>query len=118
MMDDNLDVQRQAVFLQVGISSNLYYLNKKKPTVTGLIRMPSSLCAVSGESRIFVTNILLLHSVFTKVERPIPDAPGQNRKIYFIVKKKIVMSELRHLPTTIRVNWKPFLKTMLMSYLK
>lgn len=45
------------------------------PTDTGLIVIPSSLCASSGLSQTFFANTLELHNVLTKVVRPVPEAP-------------------------------------------
>jgi hypothetical protein len=45
------------------------------PTLTGLILMASSACAVSGLSDILCANTSDSHSVLTKVVRPVPDAP-------------------------------------------
>ena len=45
------------------------------PTVTGLILMPSSMCAVSGLSQTLCGRISDSQSVFTNVVRPVPDAP-------------------------------------------
>lgn len=55
----------------------MYYVKKEEalPTETGLIRIPSSLCASSGLSQIFLDNTFESQSVLTKVVRPVPEAP-------------------------------------------
>lgn len=45
------------------------------PTLTGLIFIPSSMCAVSGLSHILWDRTSDSQRVLTKVVRPVPDAP-------------------------------------------
>jgi hypothetical protein len=46
------------------------------PTLTGLIRMPSSTWAVSGESETLCARTSDSQRVLTKVVRPVPEEPG------------------------------------------
>lgn len=48
---------------------------KNLPTETGLILIPSSLCASSGLSDSFFARTLSSQRVLTKVVRPVPEAP-------------------------------------------
>lgn len=50
------------------------------PTETGLILIPSSLCASSGLSDSFFARTWSSQRVFTKVVRPVPEAPIHNNK--------------------------------------
>lgn len=45
------------------------------PTLTGLILIPSSTCAVSGLSQTLCCRTSDSHRVFTNVVRPVPEAP-------------------------------------------
>ena len=47
------------------------------PTLTGLMRIPSSTWAVSGESEILCAKTSDSQSVLTKVVRPVPEEPGE-----------------------------------------
>ena len=78
------------------------------PTLTGLIRIPSSICAPSGLSATLWANTSDSQRVLTKVVRPVPEAPkdrhwGQWREA------KGMGSAYINIPTTITVNWTPFL---------
>jgi hypothetical protein len=50
-------------------------INGYLPTVTGLMRIPSSLCSSSGLSHNFFDKTSLPQRVLTKVVRPVPDVP-------------------------------------------
>ena len=50
--------------------------DKGSPTLTGLILMPSSTCAVSGSSEILWAKTSDSQRVLTKVVRPVPEAPS------------------------------------------
>ena len=78
------------------------------PTLTGLIRIPSSICAPSGLSATLWANTSDSQRVLTKVVRPVPEAPrdqhwGQWREA------KGMRNAYINIPTTITVNWTPFL---------
>ena len=84
--------------------SSRFYL----PTLTGLIRIPSSICAHSGLSETLWANTSDSQRVLTKVVRPVPEAPrgqhwGQWREA------KGMRNAYINIPTTITVNWTPFL---------
>lgn len=58
----------------------MYTKKKKKknlPTATGLMLIPSSLCASSGLSHSFFTRTRSSQRVLTKVVRPVPEAPKE-----------------------------------------
>lgn len=51
------------------------------PTFTGLMRMPSSMCAVSELSANLCGRTSESQSVFTNVVRPVPEAPGSRTAV-------------------------------------
>ena len=62
-----------------GVNECLCYHHNRScsdaPTFTGLMRIPSSTCAVSALSDSLWVKTSDSHNVLTKVVRPVPDAP-------------------------------------------
>ena len=52
------------------------------PTFTGLMRMFCSTCAVAGSSETLCASTSDSQSVFTKVVRPVPEAPGSTKSAF------------------------------------
>lgn len=60
------------------VKASLWRDNKRHvPTLTGLILIPSSVCAVSGLSQTLCCKTSDSQRVFTNVVRPVPEAPKQ-----------------------------------------
>lgn len=112
---DNRQSDTDAVFLQfckekkleTWMKSTEHERGDDVPTCTGLILIPSSSCDDSALSEILCARTSDPQRVFTNVVRPVPEAPfGHGEKSCHC---RCTVRKGRCTPTTMTVNWTPFL---------